>query len=258
MHLIRPSVRVLEKIRGVEICRLIEYSARRCYGSVDKMTLDSYKSFLKDVIMTQVITGKGHDSVLEHGKISIEVTCDRGVSHEIVRHRLASYSQESTRYCNYSKEKYDGQITFIVPLWFYDAFQNQVDTITIKIDDTIHNWVKWQETMKIAEENYQLALKKGMLPQQARNLLPNSLKTTLVMTMNIREWRHFFKMRCSSAAHPQMQEVAYAILDILKWDKNKETGVPILFDDFDNSLYKGPWALISQKTLEEELREKNG
>jgi thymidylate synthase (FAD) len=158
----------------------------------------------------------GHESVIEHEKITVRIICDRGVTHEIVRHRIASYSQESTRYCNYSDNKFGKEITVIEPcFWDKDSKKDK-----IKYDT-------WKEALIKAEEAYLKLIELGATPQEARSVLPNSLKTEIVVTMNIREWRHFFKLRTSKAAHPQMQEIARPILDEFK------KLIPILFDDIE-------------------------
>ena len=147
---------------------------------------------------------------LTHQDVTVKFVVDRGVSHEIVRHRLASYCQESTRYCNYSKEDFGSEITFIIP--DYLAYGSAA-------------WKTWKETMKACEDAYFKMLDFGLSPQEARAVLPNSLKTEVVMTANIREWRLFFKLRTASAAHPQMQEVTRPLLDELK------ELIPVVFDD---------------------------
>ena len=140
----------------------------------------------------------------------MRIICDRGVSHEIVRHRIASYSQESTRYCNYSKEKFGNELTFIKPLFW---------------DENTTEYRLWCESMKQIEDSYIQLIDLGASPQEARSVLPNSLKTEIVVTMNLREWRHFLKLRTSSRAHPQMREVACLILNEF------HNQIPIIFED---------------------------
>ena len=150
--------------------------------------------------------------MLEHCSFTVKFICDRGVSHEIVRHRLASYCQESTRYCNYSKGDFNSEITVIEPCYLNKG--------TFAYDE-------WKEACRRAESAYFNLLNWGLSPQEARAVLPNSLKTEVVMTANVREWRHFLKLRCSKAAHPQMREVATLLLKKLK------EKVPVCFDDID-------------------------
>lgn len=204
MRIINPYIEVIDPVDGNEIIKKIERIGRVCYKSEEKITESSAQEFIQRILKS------GHESVIEHEAISVRVICDRGVSHEIVRHRIASYSQESTRYCNYSKDKFGNELTFIKPL-----FWNEEDE-AYKI---------WYNEMLRVEEIYLKLISIGAKPQEARSVLPNSLKTEIVMTMNLREWRHFFKLRNSQKAHPQMQEVASMILAVFK---NK---IPVLFDD---------------------------
>lgn len=170
------------------------------------ITDQSCRQFVKNIL------ARGHEAVIEHGAVTARFICDRGVSHEIVRHRLAAYCQESTRYCNYSKSKHGGQITFIKPsAWSEGSPEYQ----------------RWAEAMIAAEEAYLALISRGASPQLARSVLPNSVKTEVVMTANPREWRHFFRMRTSQAAHPDMRYVA---IPLLREFQNK---YPILFDDIE-------------------------
>jgi thymidylate synthase (FAD) len=144
--------------------------------------------------------------------VTVRIICDRGVSHEIVRHRIASYSQESTRYCNYSKEKFNNQITFIEPC-FWESYDQE------------EKYSVWKVAMEAAENTYFHLISLGSTPQEARSVLPNSLKTEIVVTMNMREWRHFFRLRTAAAAHPQMIQIAKPMLAEFK------SIIPIIFDD---------------------------
>ena len=206
MKVIKANAFIEDKIDGSEIIKKIEKIGRVCYKSENNITDDSAERFIKNIIKN------GHESVLEHVSITLRVICDRGVTHEIVRHRIAAYSQESTRYCNYSKDKFGNEITVIEPLFF------EKGSLEYKI---------WEDTMKEIEKNYFKLIELGRTPQESRSILPNSLKTEIVMTMNLREWRHFFKLRCSNKAHPQMREVALIMLKLLK-DK-----IPVVFDDIN-------------------------
>lgn len=203
MKVIAPSFEIMP-VNGEEILKSIERAGRTCYKSEDKITADSARKFVAGIVKS------GHESVIEHEKITVRIICDRGVTHEIVRHRIASYSQESTRYCNYSADKFGNELTFIKPCFW-------------KEDDP--KYMTWKYAMKNAEQAYMDLIRLGATPQEARSVLPNSLKTEIVVTMNLREWRHFFKVRCSPAAHPQMREVAIPILK-----KFKEI-IPVVFDD---------------------------
>lgn len=191
MKIVKPYFEFVEEVNAMDMMKRIERIGRVCYKSEDKITEKSAGKFV------QMIIKNGHESVLEHEKITVRIVCDRGVSHEIVRHRIASYSQESTRYCNYSDEKFCNEITVIKPLfWSEDSKEYQL----------------WRETVKRVEESYMSLITMGASPQEARSVLPNSLKTEIVVTMNLREWRHFFRLRSSEKAHPQMREIACMML----------------------------------------------
>lgn len=206
MNIIKPSFEILNNINGDEILKYIEKIGRVCYKSEDKITSESSNNFIKSIVKN------GHESVIEHRSISVKIICDRGVTHEIVRHRIASYSQESTRYCNYSSNKFGNELTLIRPyFWSEDCEAYSI----------------WKQTMQEIENNYNKLIKLGVKPEEARSILPNSLKTEIVVTMNLREWRHFFKLRTSKRAHPQMREVAIPILEGFK------KLIPIIFDDIE-------------------------
>lgn len=201
MKIIKPSFIIEDDIDGDKILRNLERYGRTCYKSEEKMTPDSAKNFIRAIIKS------GHESVIEHEKVTVRIICDRGVTHEMVRHRIASYSQESTRYCNYKSKG-----------------MKVIDPFFFKGHD--EKYKVWQEAMDSCEESYNKLIEMGAMPQEARSVLPNSLKTEIVVTYNLREWRHFFKLRCSPKAHPQIREIA---VPILKEFKEK---IPVIFDDF--------------------------
>lgn len=208
MKIIEPSFRWLDgKLPdGHAILANIAAAGRVCYQSEPNMSNAPFVMKLID---------RGHESVLEHEKISVRIICDRGVSHELVRHRIASYSQESTRYCNYSKDKFGGELTFIRPPWVDpNAYYPSASQA-------------WAYTMLEIETEYMNLLERGWTPEQARTVLPNSLKTEIVVTMNLREWRHFFRLRCAPAAHPQMRQIANMMLEEF------QNAVPVVFDDLE-------------------------
>jgi len=214
MKLIKPSVEILSIFEGDKALNLIEHAGRTCYKSEDKITEDSNKAFV------QKINKMGHTSVLEHSAVTVRFICDRGISHEIVRHRLCSLSQESTRFCNYK-----GGVTFIIPPWvdiepgdYNFAFPSTGQHVTRP------NWV-WYRAMLSAEQSYKDLLVKGWSPQQGRSVLPNSLKTEIVMTCNFREMLHILELRCSKAAHPQIREVMIPLL------KDLHVEIPVLLDE---------------------------
>lgn len=203
MIIIPPKVLVPEIELSAGKLNNLERYARICYKSEDKMALDYNERFLSSII------SKGHESVIEHEKATVMFIVDRGITHEIVRHRIGSYSQESTRYCNYSQDKFGREITVIEP--FY-----------LKGHAAYDEWFKGCEA---TEKSYFAMLQMGCSPQEARAILPTCLKTEIAVTYNMREWRHFFELRCSAAAHPQMREVAIPLLLLFK------ERLPILFDN---------------------------
>lgn len=206
MRIIEPYYTILSNIDGKQMMRDIEKIGRVCYKSEDRITDDSSQKFIQGIL------SRGHESVIEHEKITIKFVCDRGISHEIVRHRIASYSQESTRYCNYSMDKFGNEITFIRPFyWEKDSEQYTI----------------WKKAMDSIEKAYINLIQTGAKPEEARSILPNSLKTELVVTMNLREWRHFLKLRTAIAAHPQMREITIPLLEELK------KKIPVIFDDIN-------------------------
>ena len=206
MKIIEPSVELAQDLNAAEIMKHIERAGRVCYKSESKISDTSAEKFISNIIKS------GHESVIEHVSITFKIICDRGISHEIVRHRLASYSQSSTRYCDYSGEKFGGELTFIKPCFWAE-------------DD--ENFLLWRETMATLEKNYLAMRKNGARPEEARSILPNSLMTEIFMTANLREWRHFLKLRTSKRAHPQMRQIALKIFDIL----NEK--LPVIFSDIN-------------------------
>ncbi len=185
MKIVKPSFEILTPIDRPAILTLLEAAGRVCYKSEDKITHESAGPFVEKL-------GKvfKHESILEHAGFSVRFICDRGVTHELVRHRLAAYSQESTRYCNYCANKFNGDIILIHP----DGLQ---DYQLKRRED--HFWN--------VQRLYDLEISEGVSPQIARGILPNALKTEIVMTANLREWKHVFKLRCNEKAHPQIREI---------------------------------------------------
>lgn len=204
MKIIKPDVQFITPIDGATILKRLEQCGRVCYKSEDKITEGSAEKFVAGIIK------RGHEAVLEHFDITVKFVCDRGVSHEIVRHRMASYCQESTRYCNYSKDVFGSEITVIRPSFLTEGTPG---------------WQYWKVACRMAEKSYFELLDWGCTPQEARAVLPTCLKTEVVMTANLREWRHFLKLRCSPAAHPQMREVALILLEKVNWL------IPVCFND---------------------------
>jgi len=182
----------------------IESAGRTCYKSEDKITQGSAERFARMLVKS------GHESVIEHAVAGVRFITNRGVTHEIVRHRLAAYSQESTRYVNYGNQ----EMTFIRPVWWEQSTEEQ-KALFIKACES-------------AEDQYNQLLASGWQPQQAREVLPNSLKTEIVVTANLREWRHIFRLRTSKAAHPQIRVLMQSCRD------GFQRQIPILFDDMQD------------------------
>ena len=204
MKIISPTFIIESPVEGEQILRQIERLGRTAYRSEDKIAASSAAEFVQRIMQS------GHLSVIEHISVSVRVVCDRGVSHEIVRHRLASYTQESTRYCNYAKGKFGGEVAFVRPCFW---------------EETDERYALWRQSMEQAEAAYLRLIELGSTPQEARSVLPHSLKTEIVMTMNLREWRHLFELRAAPAAHPQIREIAIPLLEEFK------KRIPIVFDD---------------------------
>lgn len=198
MITIQPEIEILSTESYEDMLRRIEKIGRVCYKSEERIGEGTAEKFIAGIIK------RGHESVIEHGSITVKVTCDRGVTHEIVRHRIASYSQESTRYCNYSKDKFGNQITCIDLATGFPM----IWTTRTTVKNTRYGRKQW----KLQKQYYFQMLELGAKPEEARSILPNSLKTEIVMTMNLREWRHFIRLRSANAAHPQMRQVSDLIL----------------------------------------------
>ena len=204
MRIVEPGIEIMTTIDSDKILKNLELYGRVCYKSEQGITEDSANRFVRMIIKN------GHESVLEHEKITVKFICDRGVSHEIVRHRIASYSQESTRYCNYNQDKFGSELTLIKPC-FWEEGQEKYEI--------------WKSNMQMIEDSYNKLIAMGAKPEEARSILPNSLKTEIVVTMNMREMRHFLRLRTSPKAHPQMRQVACMLLRELK------EKLPVLFED---------------------------
>ena len=206
VKIVKPSYEILTPINGDEILKLIELAGRTCYKSDNLITPDSAKNFVEKIAQ------RGHESVIEHYNITVRFICNRGFTHELVRHRLAAYSQESTRYCNYNKDKFGTEITVIKPF---------------EINEDTKEYDLWKEAMQNAEKSYMAMIENGSKPENARGVLPIDIKTEIVITTNLREWKHIFKLRTSKAAHPSMREL---MIPLLKEFKEK---IPVIFDKIE-------------------------
>jgi thymidylate synthase (FAD) len=186
--------------------QFLEKAGRTCYKSEDHITEDSSHKFIK------MLNDRGHKAMLEHCFASCKFVCDRGVTHELVRHRIASYAQESTRYCNYSKDKFDNQISVIKPPGL----------------DTEDKEQYWKSGCLAVEHMYMKLIEADVPPQIARSVLPTCLKTEIWCSTNLREWQHIFSLRCAPTAHPQIREVMLMALEKFKDE------VPTMFDELWN------------------------
>ena len=217
MKIIEPSFEILypKPLQGEEILKRIETAARTCYKSEDKITSDSAETFVEGLIRRE------HFAMLEHGgDISVRFISNRGFTHELVRHRLASFAQESTRYCNYSKNEFGNEITVVKPYW-YDGTE---------AGESCKN--RWKQAMKLNEDAYFTLLNLNLSAQAARGVLPNDLKTEIVITANIREWRHIMALRTAKAAHPDMRRLMEPLLAVFV-DRGLE---PVFGSIFENNL----------------------
>lgn len=206
MNIIEPSVEILTPLDADTVYKHLERCGRVCYKSEGRTAPGSAEKFLKRIVLS------GHESVLEHFSVTFKFICDRSVSHQLVRHRIASYSQESQRYCNYRNDSFDNEITVVRPVGF--------------LPGTMY-YSAWERSCRTAEDAYMYLVAEGRSPQEARSVLPNSCKTEIVCTMNIRELRHFLKLRTSKAADPAIRQVASMLLS-----KTKDA-LPILFEDIE-------------------------
>jgi thymidylate synthase (FAD) len=219
MLLVEPNFNIIEIADfndhyDVADLSVIEEAGRICYKSKPSRDDEARHKFIKQII------DRGHESVIEHSMMTVHFICDRGVSHELVRHRLCAFSQESTRYCNYKSG-----VTFVIPPWV-DISIGEYDG-NIPGDEITGDRpsLTWYCAMLNNEQDYLNLLQRGWTPQQARSVLPNSLKTEIFVTANYREWRHIFKLRTAAAAHPQMREIMIPLL------KECKVLVPVIFDD---------------------------
>ena len=205
MKLVKPGYEILTPVDGISELKLIERAARTCYKSENAITDDGESA--KKLIRTLI--SKGHEAMLEHSFLSVKFVCDRGVTHELVRHRLCSFAQESTRYCNYSGDKFEKNVKFVIPYFFENPVKIEI----------------WTDACARAENAYFDLLKTGATPQEARTVLPNSTAAEIVMSGNYREWRHILKLRTAKDAHPQMREIMCPL------GKELQKKLPVIFDD---------------------------
>ena len=233
MLIIQPEIQV-ENYDGIKIMKNIERACRTCYRSEGLITEDSYKKLLKNCI------NRGHESILEHEKITIRMICDIGVYKDLTRHRFGSFSIESTRYCNYGKDKFDNEIKFIEPVFYTPGVMEEYND-PIKKNDCLKTQY-WERCMKFIESNYMdMTNIVGAKSDELRMLLPHSTAAEVTMTANIREWRHILGLRCSKAAHPAIRQLLIPLLLKFKED------MPELFSaiDYDIDFPKEKYAKLS-------------
>lgn len=220
MKIIEPVVEI-EKVDYERIMKNLERACRTCYRSEDKITDESYKKLLKNCI------NRGHESVLEHEKITIRIICDIGVYKDLTRHRIASFSIESTRYCNYGKDKFDNQIKFIKP---------------VNMEEGTELYIQWKKACEEIENYYIKMSELNATPDQMRMILPHSTSALVTMTANIREWKHILALRCTNHAHPAVEQVMIPLL--LHFKKN----MPEIFEnvEYDENFEKNKYAKITE------------
>ena len=225
MRWINSSIKLEDEINSKQILQKIEKACRTCYQSLDLIQEGSAEKLIRSCI------NRGHESILEHGNITYRVVCDRGVLAEWTRHRIASYSVESTRYCNYNKGKFGSELTFIYPYWHKDLppiNEFRYDELTKDQQTKLDWWSTLNSSCRDIEMHYKMLIEDGAPPDVARAILPNCLKTEIVCTMNIRELRNFFKLRTSPAAHGDIRKLAIELLQLLR-----ENGLSIFFEDIE-------------------------
>lgn len=215
MKIVEPYIEV-EPIDGIKIMKNIEKACRTCYRSEGNITDDSYKKLLNNCIT------RGHESVLEHEKVTVRMYADLGVYKDITRHRIASFSIESTRYCNYGKDKFDNEIKFIKPC---------------NIDEGTKLYDNWYNACKCVEDNYLEMSKLGATPDQMRMILPHSIAAEIVMTANIREWKHVLELRTTSHVHPAIRQVLIPLLLYFKKEMPEIFGEIPYDEDFPKEKY---------------------
>lgn len=215
MQIIKPWIEI-KKFDGVQLMKNLELAAKQCYRSQDNITDESYKKFLSGCI------NRGHESVIEHEKISIRMCCDVGCYKDLTRHRLASFSIESTRYCSYNKGKFGGELKFIEPC---------------NIEKDTEEYKVWYNCMQDIEEAYMKMSKLNCYPDQLRILLPHSTAGELYMTADMREWRHILSLRAAKYAHPSVQQMMIPLLRHLQNEMPELFGTIEYNTEFDESKY---------------------
>ena len=234
MKIIDPSIQV-EEYNPIKIMKNIERACRTCYRSEGLITDESYKSLIKNCI------NRGHESVLEHEKITIRMTCDIGVYKDLTRHRAGTaFSIESTRWCNYGKDKFDNEIKFIKPVFYVDSWSDK-NYEGSQMDEDEYKSYLWYDCMEEIEDKYITMSNAGCKPDELRMILPHSTAAQVTMTCNIREWRHILSLRCAPMTHPAIRQLLIPLLLKFKED------MPELFNDieYDNNFPIEKYATLS-------------
>lgn len=233
MLLVKPEIQV-ENYDSIKIMKNIEKACRTCYRSESLITEDSYKKLLKNCI------NRGHESILEHEKITIRMVCDIGVYKDLTRHRFGSFSIESTRYCNYNKDKFGNEIKFIEPVFYTDSWKLANYEGAAMTTEELKSSI-WYNCMEEIEDSYNYMGELECTPDEMRMLLPHSTAAEVTMTANIREWRHILELRCGKAAHPAIRQLLIPLLLKFKED------MPELFFaiDYDTDFPQEKYAKLS-------------
>lgn len=211
MNIVDAEFKIEKLSNGKRVLKMIEKAARVCYKSEGNITENSYHEFIARLLSRDPT----HLSIIEHESMRVRFISNRGFTHELVRHRLASFSQESTRYCNYSKGKFGSVITVIKPIYRKEGTEQ---------------YRVWKDAIEHIEKSYMKLLQLGERPEQARDILPIGLKTEIIMTTNLRQWGHVFYLRTDKAAHPQMRQLMNPLLAEVRYR------IPVLFDNL--SIYR--------------------
>lgn len=223
MRLVEPWIKV-ENFDGVKIMKRIERACRTCYRSEDKISEESYKNLLTNCL------NRGHESVLEHEKITVRIYSDIGTYKDLTRHRFASFSVESTRYCSYNKDKYGNEIAVVNPVYMEDK-------------EVFETWKKAIENM---EKAYMKMKELGASTDMCREVLPHSTAAEYTMTANIREWKHILELRTTNHVHPAIRQVLIPLLLLFKEQ------MPEIFGDIEYDTEFNP-KYYAKLTMEEEL-----
>lgn len=233
MKIVEPWIEV-ENFDGKKIMKNIERACRTCYRSENLIDEESYKRLLRNCL------NRGHESILEHEKITIRMVCDIGVYKDLTRHRFGSFSIESTRYCNYNKDKFGNEIKFIEPVFYTDSWKLANYEGAAMTTEELKSSI-WYNCMEEIEDSYNYMGELECTPDEMRMLLPHSTAAEVTMTANIREWRHILSLRCVKMTHPAIRQLLIPLLLYFKQE------MPELFDniDYDTDFPKEKYAKLT-------------